>query len=412
MKIHSGTARGILSSIILMTLLLTSFTACNNMRISKDEIGNGQPKGYVAFHSPVTLIQVYGFKDGREIDEDMKFSGFRPVGIARAPGKHEFIIYHTPEYGDVYKERFSVSVYSDAITYVSVDKQILGEAAAFRVNYQVIISVGSTPMPISPKPTDIKRLTSALSDKDWGTRRFALRGLREIKVVPDSTTLERIRFLASRDRFNEVRWAASELLKSLREKHPSGPLFFDTFRSNSNPSLYDTYLPWYIGAKEGESNYYFDGEGYNIDSKAEKWAWEIKDLNELLSDVPNYDIEVNACWKEGVTNSDYGFVLLHDKGEYYHLSISKNGSGRVWLIRNSILQDPPVPWQNHANESISSNEVSNLKLEVRGKNATYLVNGAVIGKFTLCDGFTPNMIGPFTFGKQKVVFKSIRIDAR
>ena len=120
--IRSDIARGNLSLISLISLLLTSFTAFNNLRISKDEIGNGQPKGYVAFHSPVTLIQVYGFKVGREIDEDMKFSGFRPVGIARAPGKHEFIIYHTPEYGDVYKERCSLSVYSDAISYVSVEK--------------------------------------------------------------------------------------------------------------------------------------------------------------------------------------------------------------------------------------------------------------------------------------------------
>ncbi len=412
MKIRSGIARGILSLIILIALLLTSFTACNNMRIYKDEIGNGKPKGYVAFHSPTTVIQVYGFQDGRKIDEGKKFFGFRPMGIARAPGEHEFIIYHTSAYGEEYKERFSVSVYPDAITYVSVCKQMLGKVTTLGENYQVNISVGSTPMPILPKPTDTKRITSALSDRDWGTRRFALRGFLQIKVVPDSTTLERIRFLASRDRYYEVRFAAFELLKSLGEKIPSTPLFFDTFQNNFYPKEYNSYLPWYTGTKEGESDYYFDGEGYNIDSKAETWAWEMKDLLELLSDVPNYDIEVDASWKEGVTNFDYGFVLLRDKGDYYHLSISKNGSGRVGLIRNSVLQDPLIPWQNHSNGSIFSNDVCNLKLEVRGKDATYFVNGAVIGKFKLYNGFTPNMIGLFIYGKQKVVFKSIRIDAR
>lgn len=420
MKIRSGNARGRLSLMTLLTLLLTSFTACNNMRIYKDEIETGKPKGYVAFHSPVTTIQVYSFQDGREIDEDMKFFGFRPAGITRAPGKHEFIIYHTPQYGDVYKERFSVSVYPDAITYVSVAQQGLGKVTSVsEFNYRVNISVGSTPMPISPEPTDIKRLTSALSDKDWGTRRFALRGLREIKVIPDSMTLERIRFLTSRDRYKEVRRAAFELLESLDEEIPSSPLFFETFQDNYYHPWYKTYhprhfdyLPWYIGTKDGESDYYFDGEGYNIDSRAEKWAWEIKDLLDLLSDIPNYNIEVDVSRKEGVSNLDYGFVLLQNRENYYHLSISKNGSGRVGLIDNSVLQDPLIPWQNHAKESIFSNNVSNLKLEVRGRDATYIVNGTVIGRFKLYDGFTPNMIGLFTYGKQKIVFKSIRIEER
>jgi len=402
--IRSDIARGILSLIILIALLLTSFTACTStitMSIYKDEIGSGKSKGYVAFYSPKLGGQIYSLQDGLEIDEDIEIYGNRPVGIARTPGRHEFIIYHKKN-----KVNVSVPVFPDAITYVSVAEQVIGKTYSYSTyKYLVHVSVGSTPMPILPESSDSRMLTSALSDKDWGTRQFALQGLIQTKVVPDSTTLERIRFLASRDRYREVRETASELLRYLGEKIPSRPLHFDTFEHNSEPL-------WYIGSKEGESDYYFDGEGYNIDSKAETWAWEIKDLLELLSDVPNYDIEVDASWKEGVTNFDYGFVLLQDKGNYYHLSISKNGFARVGLIRNSVLQDSLIPWQNHASESIFSNDINNLKLEVRGKDATYFVNGAVIGRFILYDGFMPNEIGLFIYGKQKVVFKSIRIKAR
>jgi serine/threonine protein kinase len=63
-------------------------------------------------------------------------------------------------------------------------------------------------------------------------------------------------------------------------------------------------------------------------------------------------------------------------------------------------------------ESIVSNDINNLKLEVRVKDATYLVNGTVIGKFKLYDGFVPNETGLYIFENQAVVFKSIRIEER
>jgi hypothetical protein len=46
------------------------------------------------------------------------------------------------------------------------------------------------------------------------------------------------------------------------------------------------------------------------------------------------------------------------------------------------------------------------------KDATYLVNGMVIGKFKLYDGFVPKEIALYIFENQAVVFKSIRIEAR
>jgi hypothetical protein len=352
--------------------------------VIEDEIGDGKPKGYVAFYSPYGG-KVRGLLDGKEIGEFHEIYSLVPK-IARAPGNHEFIYYHK-----TYNTHISVPVFPDAITYVSVDGQKIGRPSTSSSKYYYIVhvSVGSTPMPILPEPSDARTLTLALSDRDWGTRRFALLGFTKAKIVPDSAALEQIIYLASSDRHQEVREAASRLLKSLREKKPSRPFFHDTFEDN-------TYPYWYIGSKEEEADYYFDAEGYNIISKAETCVWETIDLHDRLSsrhgvkrakillrrlnEVPNYDIEVNVNWKDGVTNYGYGFAVLQDINNYYYPGITKNGSARVGLVLNSVLQDLPIPWQNHVSESILSNDVNNLKLEVRSKDATYFVNGTVIGK--------------------------------
>lgn len=390
---------------ILLVVSLTSFTACTTMSVVKDEIESEKPKGYVAFHSDL-LVHIFSLQDGKEIDEDISVFGFTPQGIARTPGKHDFIIYHEPDLGAPSKERISVLVFPDAITYVSVSKHVIGKGGMSRgVAYFVHVSVGSTPMPISPGPSDSKILTSALSDRNWGTRRYALKIFTETEIVPDSTTLERIRFLASRDRYLAVREAALELLDSLDEEIPDYPLYLDTFEHNLYPV-------WYTGSKEGVYDYYFDIEGYNIVSKAEKWAWSIKDLLEILIDVPNYDIELDASWKDGVTNYNYGFALFQSRADYYYLGISKSGHAKVGFLHNSISQDSLIPWQDNASESILSREVSNIKIEVRGREATYIANGTVIGKFILYEDFIPNEIGLFVSGKQKVIFKSIRIEER
>jgi len=400
-------------------LILTYFTACtitkDSLYVVEDEIGDGKPKGYVAFYSPYGG-KVRSLQDGKEIGEFHEIYALVPK-IARAPGNHEFMYYH-----NTFKTHISVPVFPDAITYVSVDGQKIGPStSSLKYYYIVHVSVGSTPMPILPGPSDARILTLALSDRDWGTRRFALMGFTEAKIVPDSAALEQILYLASSDRYHEVREAASRLLESLHEKKPGRPFFHDTFEDN-------TYPYWYIGSKEEEADYYFDAEGYNINSMAETCVWETIDLHDRLgstqgvkraktllkrfNEVPNYDIEVNVNWKDGETNYSYGFAVLQDINNYYNPGITKNGFARVGLVRHSVLQDPPIPWQNHVSELILSNDVNNLKLEVRGKDATYLVNGTVKGKFKLYDGFMLNKIGLIVCGKQKVVFKSIRIEAK
>ena len=56
--------------------------------------------------------------------------------------------------------------------------------------------------------------------------------------------------------------------------------------------------------------------------------------------------------------------------------------------------------------------MNHLELEVRGKDATYSVNGIIIGELELYEEFTPRESGLYVFGTQAVVFKSVRIEER
>jgi hypothetical protein len=47
---------------------------------------------------------------------------------------------------------------------------------------------------------------------------------------------------------------------------------------------------------------------------------------------------------------------------------------------------------------------------VCGKDASYLVNGIMIGELEFYDGFTPKELGLYVFGTQAVVFKSVSIE--
>lgn len=198
----------IVVSTAILAFILTSFTACTTL-VVKDEIGIGKPKGYVAFYSPDLIIHVWSIQDGTEIDEggnNSFWTGLEPeFRIARTPGQYEFVISHKKNY----KEGFSVSVFPDAITYVSVEKQVLSSSSftysgayvtttSTTETYRVHTSIGSTPLPISPTPSDAGVLVSALADQDTGTRLFALKGLAQANVMPDHATRTQIRCISSR----------------------------------------------------------------------------------------------------------------------------------------------------------------------------------------------------------------------
>ncbi len=406
--------RRVLADLAILIFFIMSCASCASMtstiKIVNDYVGEGRPKGYVAFFSHSLSINISRLQDGKEIDEGyFMYNNKRPRGFAMVPGKHEFIIYHNK-----YKKHLVVPVLPDAITYVSVlretissgSTQWMGSSSTYST-YYVHTSIGSTPLPMSPEQSDLETFTTALLDQDYGTRFFALKGLAQKKIVPNSTTLERIRLLAERDSCWRMNNEAANLLKALGEEAPRIPIRSYNFQQDS--------YGWYQGSKEGTSDYYFDSDGYNVVSKIDScvWCyspWTISKKN--FVNTPNYDVEVEASWKSGIDNEGYGFLLSYSNDDNYSFYVSKNGGAIVRRVQDSITQNPPIPWQNHVRQSISSSDVNKLKLEVRGKNATYLVNGTVIGTFLLVDGFIPINIGVIVEGKQAAVFRSILIEEK
>ena len=402
-----------------MLALAVTFGLVSCMSLKTIDEMDGQPKGYVSFYSPDLSIDIYRVENKGEILEAKNhdfWQSYPELRIAKSPGTYTYRITHKDYAADL-----RVEVQPDMVSYVSVNEIVLesssstsysyagvygGSTRTTRTEWTYVVSttVGDAPLPVAPGAGDTGKILNALEDGDWGTRLFAVRALRQAKLDPGQDGTAKLKDMASSDRKREVREAAADLLKSIRAALPGTPLFLETFDDNAGDWLY---------SDEGDPlQCYFTGPGYNMDNATGNYTWNTIPSPDRLTNLEDYDVEVEAVWKDGIQNNAFGLLLGNSARDFYDFCVSRNGGAISHRVVDASVKSKPIDWNNEHGTKLAAGDSFSLKVEVRGDSAAYSANGFSIGTVSLEEGFLPYRIGLIVYYNQDVLFRTIRITAR
>jgi hypothetical protein len=408
--------RGSITGMLALAAVTFGLFSCMSLK-TIDEMG-GQPKGYVSFYSPSLEIDIYRLenKDKMLEAENHDFwQSYPELRIAKSPGSYTFRVTHKDYAADL-----RVEVQPDMVSYVSVNEIVLywtsstsqnfgrvyggGTTTTTRWTYVVSTTVGDVALPVSPGPGDTEKILKALDDGDWGTRLFAVASLRQAKLDPGPDGTAKLKDMASSDRKREVREAAADLLKSMGAALPGTPLFLETFDDNARDWLY---------SDEGDPlQCYFTGLGYNMDNATGNYTWNTIPSPDRLTNLEDYDVEVEAVWKDGIQNNAFGILLGNSARDFYDFCVSRNGGAISHRVVDAGVKSKPIDWNNEHGTELAAGDSFSLKVEVRGDSAAYSANGFPIGTVSLEEGFLPYRIGLIVYYNQDVLFRTIRITVR
>jgi hypothetical protein len=415
---------------ILILCSCTTFKAMNVV----DTLPKDQPKGYVSFFSdysyfnPNGKVDVYRTDGGQEVFEGTTYDPFGSVSgvveelrIAETPGSHDFRI-STPQGSDPEQVMWTgtIQIRENSITYVGLHELLLGSGStpgnqyssgSWGYSYYVIVSAGSTPIPASPDPvTDSALLTRALADRDWATRKLAIRALSRAKDAPADSILETVRSLAANDRYAGVRKEANAYLKSRGMPEVLQPLYLDTFAINMGWPL----MPQ--GANR-DTMLDFDRDGYHMETKT---SYVVAVPMEYLmsgigffgydpDNLKNFTVELDCAWEKGIVDNGYGLVLGKDYQNCYAFIISKNGGAMVSMFADNSFVNAPLPWSQAASSTIQDRPASRIKVKVAADRAEFVVNDVSIGTFAIDRSYLSRRIGMCVFGAMGVRFDRLSI---
>jgi hypothetical protein len=127
---------------------------------------------------------------------------------------------------------------------------------------------------------------------------------------------------------------------------------------------------------------------------------------------PNYDVEVNTTWKKGKDDRPYGLCIGSEAATRLNFSVSGNGWTTVFGHRdNNLIEPDPIPWES-GTSIVGNGRTSNLiKVEVRGDQMTFYVNGNMIGTVNSHIPAGQHRVGVFVDSPQKIEFDDLKVYA-
>jgi hypothetical protein len=181
-------------------------------------------------------------------------------------------------------------------------------------------------------------------------------------------------------------------------------LFKESFGDNANG--------WAIWKPGTNYDAYLENGEYVIEPKTPSNAPEV--LPMAFPRPENFDVEVSAIWKSGVTDHRYGLVLGIDADTYYTFGTSGNGQAVVGINKAGAgdgLPDP-IGWKPNTAREGDGVSFNKLKIEVRDNRIAYYVNDRYIGEITNAIIRDQWAIGVMVQDEQKVAFDDLVLTAR
>ena len=181
-------------------------------------------------------------------------------------------------------------------------------------------------------------------------------------------------------------------------------LFKESFGDNANG--------WAIWKPGTNYDAYLENGEYVIEPKIPSNAPEVMPMT--FQRPENFDVEVSAIWKSGVTDHRYGLVLGIDADTYYTFGASGNGQAVVGINKGGAGEGIPDPigWKPKTAREGDGVSFNKLKIEVRGNKISYYVNDRFIGEIANAIIRDKWAIGVMVQDKQKVAFDDLVLTAR
>ena len=198
------------------------------------------------------------------------------------------------------------------------------------------------------------------------------------------------------------RSAAPETGDGAREPSPqNGVLLHETFDDNSRG---------WPDTRGGDSyDAYYDNGAYAVRTKNELTSLEV--ISPGFARPQRFDLELTATWKEGVDNSRFGLVLGVDRSTYYSFAVSGNGQATIAQHIDNQPGPEVMPWTLDSARRGNGTASNLLKVEVRGDDLTYFVNGIRLEQVRntlIKDRWS---VGVMVQGRQRVTFDDLVIRA-
>jgi hypothetical protein len=198
--------------------------------------------------------------------------------------------------------------------------------------------------------------------------------------------------------------SAAETGDGAREPSPSaqhGVLLHETFDDDSRG---------WPDTRGGDSHdAYYDNGTYAVRTKNEFTSLEV--ISPGFPRPQRFDLELTATWKDGVDNSRYGLVLGVDRSTYYSFAVSGNGQATIAQHIDNQPGPQVMPWTLDSARRGNGMASNLLKVEVRGDDLTYFVNGirlAEVRNSLIKDRWS---VGVMVQDRQRVTFDDLVIRA-
>jgi hypothetical protein len=403
--------KNVLAKLTVSLALIMVVAGCAARKpIIKDDLAPGAPKGYVAFAPHVSGYTVYEVRDNREIEAG-RVDYYQELRIAKAPGVYVFLVKHQKFTG-----RVKVTVALGKILYVTIQSQTLSMNTSYSymvhystttttTTYNVNLTAGQHYLPINPSPGQVGELLAALDDDDEGTRLAALDALSELyktnEKMDTGAIADTLQKIYTKERYYWVRSQIKKFLSKIGKplaQNDEDSIIWDGFTDNIYS--HDDLDPWFTNNRTN----YFAADGYQLDHDRTDIGWVFRSFKKKTP--INFDIELTTTWKEGSNNQAYGLLLGADGKNFYEFGISRNGGARVGLYKNSGYAKNVIPWKQLASLKKANNV---LRVEIRGKDMHYFVNGEQVGSVTNEEGFAYKTYGLLVAGKQNISFNLLKI---
>jgi hypothetical protein len=383
--------------ILLAAGLAVLLTACATFR-TLDDLPRGAAKGWVVFVSdrqvPLSISQTVDGNEGKAFQD--RTSRGTPIAVACRPGRNDFVIRDRDN-----ETRVRVPVAENMVTCVGVGVQVISEEPTDA--YYTRVSVGTHPLPFSPKAADPAPLVTALVDRDWATRWAAIKALDRISPPLEPTATPLLTAMAREDAHGEVRAAAQRALKSAAKPSPTEPLEFMSFEQSAEG--------WPLG--EGLASVTsLVSEGYLLDVKDPKGtAWRVRSLGNAVVGREDLDVFLECRWQSGNGTGAYGLTLGSGPATFNAFCVSRSGGATVLRYTDGRFRSAPLPSDYSAAAAITGTTVTRIEVSKRGARYEVTVNGEAVGGFTDDTGLEVDRVGVFVDGAQSVVFRKIIVTA-
>jgi hypothetical protein len=379
-----------------------------------------QNNGLITFYAKVKTSEVHSadriveIVNGNKVGDTLFAVSKKKLTLAKKPGVYAFTLFNA--FLD------SIPVKANCTTYVGIYAIFIQNI----MQYNIVVSGGSTPIPNHPEiPGDMQTLKTALDDGDWATREFAIGAFSTMKGEIEGPVIEKIKDMAVNDRFKPVCEEAIDFLKKRKISVPPELFFVTNFTEMEGG--------WSYKDESGKWPHYgVDGQGYHVvDTSFTYSAVWLKDLLVRKGfsgfnpkKLKNYDVELDCRLVTGPGNAGYGLILGKNADPtyierssgfpaildiYYGFCIAMNGYATVFQVVNNQFAKNPVDWSSSASRSIVSQKANRIKVEVRGKEISYYVNGMMIGSFDAADSFEPEGIGMVITNNMHACFSRLGI---